>query len=88
MAAGGDFAILSVARDVFVVFLAFLLDLVGVEGSEAMVASGTAVASDPLGELLSEIAAAITSSSGVFAAILGSAPFFLRCTAVCAKNNG
>ena len=38
VAAGGVFAILSVARDISVVFSAFLFDLVGVEGSEAMVA--------------------------------------------------
>ena len=88
MAAGGVFAILSVARDVSVVFSAFLFDLVGVEGSEAMVASGTGVASDLLGEVLSEMAAATTSSSGAFAAILGRPPFFVRRTAVCIKKYG
>ena len=53
-----------------------------------MVASGTCVASDLLGEVLSEMAAATTSFSKASAAILERAPFFVRRTVVCIKNYG
>ena len=87
MAACGFFSILSVAWDDFVTFLLVLLNLVAVEGSEAMVASATVVASNPLGEFLSEMAAATTSASGAPAASrhFGEYTFFASCTDVCAK---